>query len=88
MSVSIEMMMQQQEVDKKIKNLSQDVNFLRKQVSELCEIILSESEGVRNFIDYEAIEVDSTDIEDQSEEDLEVLFVGTTLPSNKTRRTE
>jgi len=87
MSLRTEMMTQEDKVDEKIKNLSQEVNSLARQVKEMRKILLRQDDDVSNFIDNEAVEVDSQGTEDSQDSD-EVIFVGATWVSNKKRRLE
>ena len=87
MSIRAEMIAQEDKVDERIKSPCQDVNSLKKQVQELREMLFRQDDDVSNFIDDEAVEVNSQGTEDTQDLD-EVVFVGETSVSNKKRRLE
>ena len=87
MSIRAEMIAQEDKVDERIKSPCQDVNSLKKQVQELREMLLHQDDDVSNFIDNEAVEVDSQGTEDTQDLD-KVVFASETSVSNKKRRLE
>ena len=87
-SLRFQMMQNEDKVDEKICELSQEIKALTNLVHELREIISPPSPAGAIFIDDEALEVDTNEIDDQGDEDPEVQFIGTTVSSTKKRRLE
>ena len=69
MFLRTEMMVREDKVDEKIKDLPREVKSLVNQVQELRETSQSQDQDMNSFIDNEAVEIDFRDTEvDQDQE--------------------